>query len=147
MIFVDANYIVRFLAEPVTEADRVMEADASVLFERVERGEVEITTSEAVLAEVAFILSAPRHFGLSAAEVSTRLRALIQSPGLRLPQKRLYLRALDVYATTPRIGFVDALTVAYVEHHGLELPSFDRHFDRFPALRRVQRSSADGHGS
>ena len=146
MIFVDANYVVRYLVDPVTTRDRTMEAAANDLFERVARDETEVTTSEAVLAEVAFILSSPRHAGLPAAEVSARLKPLLGLPGFRLPQKRLYLRALDVYVTTPQLGFVDALTVAYVEHHGLELASFDSHFDRFPALRRTPRPSANGTG-
>ena len=38
----------------------------------------------------------------------------------------------------PRLGFVDALTVAILERSGDDLASFDSDFDRVPGIRRYQ---------
>jgi predicted nucleic acid-binding protein len=50
--------------------------------------------------------------------------------------KRRYLRALDIWANHPRLGFVDALTVAIVENSDLRLATFDTDFDRSPNIQR-----------
>jgi len=117
-----------------------MHDQATTLFEAIERGDEETTTSEAILAEVAFVLASPRQYNLPAADVAAYLAALIRLPGLKLPrgQKRRYLRALDIWAATPKLGFVDALTVALVESTTIELATFDTDFDAIPRIIRRQ---------
>ena len=61
MIFVDPSSCLRYLVQPITPQDRVNERRVAALFGSVELGAVEITTSEAILAKVAFILTSPRH--------------------------------------------------------------------------------------
>jgi predicted nucleic acid-binding protein len=54
--------------------------------------------------------------------------------GLKLPQRRSYLRALDLYQTHG-IDFEDALTAAHMERLGLtELFSYDRDFDSLKGI-------------
>jgi predicted nucleic acid-binding protein len=36
----------------------------------------------------------------------------------------------------PKLGFVDALAIAYVEQSDLTLASFDRHFADVPGIKR-----------
>ena len=138
MTFLDANVFLRYLVAPTSPETRAMQDGATALFEAIERGDEAATTSEAVLAEVAFVLASPRQFSLPAADVAAYLAPLIRLPGLKLPrgQKRRYLRALDVWAATPRLGFVDALTVALVEHSATELATFDADFDAVPGITR-----------
>ena len=58
---------------------------------------------------------------------------------LRLPQKRVYLRALDLYASSPFLDFEDALAVAHMEQRGIrEVLSYDRDFDRVEGITRVE---------
>jgi predicted nucleic acid-binding protein len=111
---------------------------AGALFEAVELGEEEATTSEAALAEVAFILASKRQYNLPPAEIAAYLSPIIRLQGLRLPRGRkgLYLRALEIWSDLPRLGFVDALTVATVEHSELRLTTFDADFDSLPNIRR-----------
>ncbi len=138
MIFIDANYFIRAIVVQVTPQDRIMADQAMTLFRRIAASEVEATTSEAILAEVIFILSSRRHFNLRPDEVSARIKPFLQLPGLRLPQKRIYFRALDLYVSFPNLRFVDALCVAYSEQPGMELATFDHDFDRVPNLVRYQ---------
>jgi len=133
MIFLDANYFLRWLAEPTTAVDVERNATATALFTRVEAGAVEATTSEAILAEVAFVLTSKQHYSLTAEAAAAYLASAVRMTGLKFApgKKRLYLRALQLWSERPRLGFVDALTVAIVENSDHVLATFDRDFDPF----------------
>ena len=149
MIFLDTNVFLRYLVEPDSAANHARQEIAATLFDAADRGEVKVTTSEAVLAEVAFILSSKRQYGLGADEVATILAPIIRSPGLSLPrgQKRRYLRALEIWSENPRLGFVDALTASSVENTDTRLATFDRDFNRFTGILRWEppRANSNGH--
>jgi predicted nucleic acid-binding protein len=138
MKFADANVFLRYLVRPVTAVDQARFAACSDLFARVKRGEESITTSEAVLAEVAYVLTSPRQYGLTPADVANRLEPIIALRGLRLPRKRLYRHALAIFAEHPTLGFEDALTAAEVLTSGIPLLSYDHDFDRVRGLLREE---------
>lgn len=131
MIFLDANIFLRWLAIPTTVEDVARNKMAAALFDQMERGEVEAFTSEAILAEVAFILTSKRHYGVAVPVAAEYLAIAVQYPGLRFArgQKREYLRALGLWTARPALGFVDALTAAIVEHSDNVLATFDSDFD------------------
>ena len=136
MKFLDTNIILRFLTR-----DDVEKADACLrLFQQVQLGEEELLTCEAVVSEVVYVLSSPRAgYRLSHEAIRSRLVPILTLRGLRLPQKRVYLRALDVYASSPFLDFEDALAVAHMERLDVsEIVSYDRDFDRLAGLRRVE---------
>ena len=64
MIFLDTNVFLRHLTASVDSASEHMRRAATAIFEAVERGEEEITTSEVVLHEVCFVLGEKAHYGL-----------------------------------------------------------------------------------
>ena len=140
MIFLDANVFLRYLVEPDGPENQARHEIAAALFEAIELGEEEATTSEAVLAEVAFILASKRQYNLPSVEIAAYLSSIIRLPGLRLPRghKRLYLRALEIWSELSRLGFVDALSAATVEGSELRLATFDTDFDKLPSIRRWQ---------
>lgn len=135
MIFVDSSTFLRYLARAVTPQDRVNARRAAALFEAVADGAAEMTTSEAILAEVVFILSHPRHYGAPRSIVAAGLKALLLAKGFRLPGKHVCLRALAVWEGNPKLDFPDALGVAYSELDGHELATFDRMLSRTPGVR------------
>lgn len=132
--FVDTNIFIRYLTR-----DDPKKAEACLrLFEKAKASEVILTTSESVLAEVVFVLGSPRGYRLSRADVRARLYPLVALEGLKLPDRRKYFRALDLYATH-NIDFEDALTVAHMEHNNLdELYSYDTDFDRIEEVKRIE---------
>lgn len=138
MIFLDANVVLRYLVAPATPEIRVMAETARALFAAVERGDEEITTTEVVLHEVTFVLNAKAHYALPVPTIARDLRTILHLPGFRLPrgQKRLYLRALDLWESHPKLGLADAIVAASVEQRGIALASFDRHFDAIPGITR-----------
>lgn len=135
MRLLDTNIVVRYL----TGDDPTKAAASFALLQRVARGEERVRLCEAHLTEVVYILSSRAHYGLSHEEIRQRLIPIINLRGLHLPRKKLYRRALDVYALHSTLDFEDALAVAYMEADGLtELYSYDRDFDRVPTVTRIE---------
>lgn len=136
MIFLDANVILRALTRSPDPSIQRMNRLAGDLLRRAERAEVEVTTSDAVIAEVAFILTSKAHYQLAVDDAAGRLATIVRVRGVKLRDKHAVLRALDLRAALPRLGFVDALTASYAQKPGIELATFDRDFDQFSSIRR-----------
>ncbi|MBI2913420.1 MAG: type II toxin-antitoxin system VapC family toxin [Chloroflexi bacterium] len=135
MRFLDANIFLRYLVP----GDEAKARACFALFQKVKTGEEVVTTSEAVVAEVAYVLRSRAHYRLAPSEIGARLRPILALRGLKLPHKRTYLRALDLWNAHPALDFEDVLTVAHMERLGLvEVVSYDTDFDRLPDLRRVE---------
>ena len=132
MIFIDAGLFVRYLVQPVTPLDRINERRAAALFALVDSGAAEVTTSEAILAEVAFILTSPRHFGAPRSMAAAGFKALLRPRGCRMPAKDVSVRALDVWVAPPILSFPDALGAAFSALRGDELATLDTAQSRTP---------------
>jgi uncharacterized protein len=109
--FVDTNVIIRYM----TQDEPTMAEAARQLFEQVELGTVMITTCEAVITEVVYILSSKSLYNVSRDEIKKHLRNFLRMKGLKIVNKSVYLRALDIYATT-NLDFVDALGIEYTRY-------------------------------
>lgn len=136
MRFLDTNVILRYL----TRDDEAKAEACYELFQRVQRGEEDLSTCEAIVIEAVYVLSSPRlPYRLSHEEIRARLLPILTLRGLKLPQKRVYLRALDLYASSPFLDFEDAVAVAHMEQRGItEIVSYDQDFDRMSGLRRIE---------
>jgi predicted nucleic acid-binding protein len=109
-----------------------------VLFQAAARKDITLTTSESVISEVVYVLSSKRLYDLPREEIRRLLYPLLSLPGLKLVHRKMYLRALDLYAAYS-LDFEDALTVAQMERQQLsELYSYDRHFDQIPWITRLE---------
>jgi predicted nucleic acid-binding protein len=134
MQFIDANIFIRHL----TRDDPEKAQACFDLFRRAERNEISLLTSEAVIAEVVYVLSSKQLYALSREEIRELLHPLLSLPGLKLTHRRVYLRALDLYATYP-IDFEDALVVAQMERQKVtEVYSYDRDFDQVAGITRLE---------
>ena len=136
MRFLDTNVILRYL----TSDDEAKAEACYRLFQRVKDAEEEVVTCEAIVTEVVYVLSSPRApYRLSHEEVRERLMPILTLRGLKLGQKRTYLHALDLYASSPFLDFEDALAIAHMARLGVtEIVSYDRDFDRIAGLRRAE---------
>lgn len=134
MKFLDTNVILRYLT-----CDDPQKAEACYeLFQKAKQGKVELMTCEAVIAEVVYVLSSPSVYNLSREEIRSLLLPIINLKGLRLPQKRLYVRALDIYASQ-NVDFEDALSIAHMEKRKIkEIYSYDTDFDKLEGIRRLE---------
>ncbi|MCB9138486.1 MAG: PIN domain-containing protein [Caldilineaceae bacterium] len=126
MQFVDTNVFIRFL----TGDDPMKAQQCKALFERTNRGEIELTTSESVIAEIVFILSSKRLYNQPRRDIRARLYPILSMQGLKISHRRMYLRALDIYEKN-NLDFEDALTVAQMERQALtDVYSYDQDFDK-----------------
>lgn len=135
MRFIDANILLRYL----TRDDPIKAAACFALLQRAQRGEEEITTFEAIIAEVVYVLSARSHYNLRPPEISARLRPVIELRGLRLPQKRSLLRALGLYVSHTFVYLENTIIAARMERQEVtELYSCDGDFDRVRGVIRLE---------
>ena len=136
MRFLDTNVVLRYL----TRDDEIKAKACFELLRRVQQGEEELTTCEAIVAEVVYVLSSPRlPYRLDHEQIRARLLPILTLRGVRLPHKHVCLRALDLYASSAFLDFEDALAVAHMERRGTaEIVSYDRDFDRVSGIRRTE---------
>jgi|SRR4051794_30103158 predicted nucleic acid-binding protein len=131
-VFLDTNVVIRYL----TNDDRERARRARRLLRQAEQGTLTLVTSEAIIVEVVRILNLPTHYDLPRRQVAAIVTTLLGLPGLEVPVKGTYLRALELWVDTT-VDFVDALSVAHMEHQAIAtIASFDRDFDRFPQIAR-----------
>jgi predicted nucleic acid-binding protein len=133
--FIDANIFVRLVTQDdPDEAMRCLE-----LLERANRGEIELVTSEAVIAETIFVLASPRLYGRPREEITSRLGAVLTGSRLRLDHKETVLGALELYGST-RLHFVDCLCVAHARRPAVPhaVYSYDRGLDGIPDIPRLE---------
>ena len=132
--FVDADVIVRLL----TGDDPAKQDRATRLFERVEQGKVRLTTPVTTIADVVYVLSSPRLYGVERAKVSAMLIALLRLPSLAVPQEESVMRALSLFGAS-KIDFGDALIAASMLADDADtLYSYDRDFDNLAGIRRLE---------
>lgn len=134
MEFVDTNIFLRYLTQDhPAAAQKCFE-----LFQRVKRKEIQLTTSESVLAEVVYVLASPRLYNQPRKNIKTLLLPIVSLSGLKIPNRKVFLRALDIYAET-NLDLEDALSVAFMERQELTtILSYDKHFDKIAGIHRTE---------
>ena len=116
--FIDADVIIRLLSQD----DLAKQAEAAA--------------PDTVIADAVYVLSSPRLYAKPCSEVAELLTPLVRLPGFRVRNRRIVLRALDLYAAI-NLDFSDALIVASMERANSDiLYSYDTHFDRIPSITR-----------
>lgn len=136
MIFLDTNVFLRLLVEQPDAQSEPMRDRAIELFRKVRNGELQATTTEVVLHEICYILTAKTHYALSVEDVISYMRTLLSLDGLWFPagEKRIYLRALDIWEEHPKILYSDSLVAARAERLNVPLATFDKRLSRLPFL-------------
>jgi predicted nucleic acid-binding protein len=131
----DTNIIIRHLSGDHPDHS----PRARALFQELYAGVRSVTLTEAVVVETVQVLSSKTLYNLPRPDIQRFLSTIIRLRGVKLPRKRRYLRALELYGATPRLSFVDALLVAYAEEDPpATVISFDQGFDRVPDVTRLE---------
>ncbi len=134
MQFIDTNIFIRHF----TRDDPLKAQQCFELFKKAEGNEIALTTTEAVIAEVVYVLSSTRVYNLPRSDIRALLYPLLLLRGLKLTNRKIYLRALDLYAIS-RLDFEDALIVAHMEYQNIsEVYRYDRGFDQIAGVTRLE---------
>ena len=132
--FVDTNIFLRLL----TGDDPRKAAQCLALFQSAQRGELNLVTSESVVAEIAYVLSSKATYQIPRATVALALRPILANPGLRIDHKGSVLRALDLWEDS-NLDFEDCLSVEHIRRADLAgIYSYDPDFDRISDIRRLE---------
>jgi predicted nucleic acid-binding protein len=127
---VDANVFIYYL----TGVDEEKAERSLKLLRSLQRGEVEATTTDLVIAEVVWFLQ--RH-KFTNDEIREKVLPLLQSPGIRLSNKQMWNRVFDIFCSD-RVEFTDAHAAAVMEQTGMKIYSFDTGFDRIKTVERIE---------
>jgi predicted nucleic acid-binding protein len=130
--FLDTNVFLRhLLQDEPNQSPR-----ATAYFTRIERGEIQVRTSDIVISEIVFTLQ--KLYRQPKADIRDHLLPLIELPGIILPGKRRFRRIFDIYVNL-NLSFADAYHAVLLDQLKLqELVSFDRGFDRVPGIKRIE---------
>jgi uncharacterized protein len=130
--FLDTNILIRYLTR-----DDVEKARRSLhLLRLIEQGDEQVATTPLVMFETVFLLH--RSYRIPSAAIRDLVRPIIDLPGLRLAEKHLFIRALDIFVDL-NIPFADAYNAAFMEQHGFdEIYSWDTDFDKISGIVRIE---------
>jgi uncharacterized protein len=136
--FVDTNVFIRYLTQ-----DDPAKADAvEALFDRAEHGAIELLTSEAVVAEITYVLGSPA-YRMERSDIAASVTALLDNPGIQCLEGNRILAALELYAET-RLDFPDCVAAAHTLGRRLDgIYSYDRGFDEVDDLVRREPVGSD----
>ncbi len=128
--FIDTNVFLRYL----TRDDPAKYERCRGVFRKAIEGEIEITTSAIVIAELIWTLSS--YYRVPKAEVIEKVSVIVGTESLIIPDKNVVADALVLYARR-NIDYIDAYNAVFMRYQGLrEIYSYDEDFD---ALEEIQR--------
>lgn len=141
MRFLDTNILLRYLTR-----DHPAKAEACYqLLQRVKAGEEVVTTCEAILTEIVYVLSSKKTYHLSREDIRARLSPILNLRGLRLKHRGMYLKALNLYTAHPTLDFEDAVAVSHMERQSItDILSYDTDFDHVTGITRHEPKEQEG---
>ncbi len=128
--FVDTNIFLRYL----TKDDPSKYEKCREMFKRAMKGEIAITTSGMVIAELLWTLLS--YYKVPKAEVIEKVSVIVGTKNLSIPEKHIVADALVLYARK-NIDFIDAYNAVFMRYHGLrEIFSYDEDFELMEDIQR-----------
>jgi len=121
--FVDTNVFLRYL----TKDDLSKYERCRQMFKRALDGEITISTSGMVIAELIWTLLS--YYKVPKAEVIEKVSVILGTENLFVPDKDVLADAIVLYARK-NIDFIDAYNAVFMKYHGLrEIYSYDEDFE------------------
>jgi len=128
--FVDTNIFLRYL----TKDDPSKFEKCKEIFKKAMKGEIAITTSGMVIAELVWTLLS--YYKVPKAEVVEKVTVIVGTKNLSIPDKHIVADALVLYARK-NIDFIDAYNAMFMRYHGLrEIYSYDEDFELMEDIQR-----------
>jgi predicted nucleic acid-binding protein len=128
--FVDTNLFLRYL----TKDDLSKYESCRKMFKRAVEGEIAITTSGMVIAELIWTLLS--YYKVPKAEVIEKVSVILGTENLSVPDKDVLADALVLYARR-NIDFIGAYNAVFMKYQGLsEIYSYDEDFETVEDIER-----------
>jgi predicted nucleic acid-binding protein len=128
--FVDTNVFLRYLTkDDLSKYERCRE-----MFKRALEGEIAISTSGLVIAELIWTLLS--YYKVPKAEVIEKVSVILGTENLFVPDKNVLADALVLYARR-NIDFIDAYNAVLMKYQGLrEIYSYDEDYETIEDIER-----------
>ncbi|KKS83720.1 MAG: putative nucleic acid-binding protein [Candidatus Gottesmanbacteria bacterium GW2011_GWA1_43_11] len=132
--YVDTDVIIRLF----TGDDEQKRKDAKALFEKVEKGTLEISVPDTVIADAVFVLSSPHLYGLPRNQIRDLLAVLLRLSNFKVENKQVVIKALDFYVDK-NVDFGDAMLAVLTRASKNKLIySYDHDFDKIEGIIRKE---------
>jgi len=130
--FVDTNVFMRYL----TRDDPAKYEKCREMFRRAMKGEITISTSAMVIAELIWTLLS--YYKVPKADVVEKISVIVGTDNLFIPDKDVLADALVLYARK-NIDFIDAYNAVFMRYQGLvEIYSYDEDFETVEGIKRTE---------
>ncbi len=130
-LVLDTNVVLRFLVGDhpghLITSTKLMHSAA--------RGELKLFLTNFVAAEAIHTLTS--YYKFDRTQVAGALANFVQTPGIVMEDTEVFLDALERF-TSVRVDFVDAFVAAVAANARLGVSSYDKDFDRFTDVERVE---------
>lgn len=127
----DTNLFIALLA-----GDRhPLHQQALGLFRRVADGEIALTLTPVIVAELVY--AAEPILGWDRRRAAHQLGLLLRADGIVVREEAVLTAALELYGRLPKLDFPDAYLAAMVLAAPASVASFDRDFDAIEGLERI----------
>lgn len=100
---------------------------------------MDLHTSEAIIAEVVYVLHSPKLYARARDEIAEGLRTVIGIRKLHVPHKPSVLVAFEHWERSQKLDFADCLAIAHAlrEQDG-RLYSYDRDIGKVEGVSRIE---------
>lgn len=131
-IFVDTNVFLRFFVRDIESSYQ----KARDLFEKAEKGEINLETNDMVIAEIVWVLET--YYAFSKAEIEKVIDAILDTRNIRVTNHARVKEAVSLYASG-KMDFIDAYNIAYIKARGnKKVATFDtKHFKNVEGIASI----------
>ncbi len=131
----DTSVLIRLISGD----DQAKQDRAIALFERVEQAKLSLDAPVTVIADAVYVLTSRRLYNRPRAEVASKLTTLVRLPSFHVKDRRIVLRALQLFAGTSYLDFGDAMIIAQAQRSGVQtVYAYDQDFDRIAGVTRLE---------
>jgi predicted nucleic-acid-binding protein len=130
--FIDTNIFLRFL----TKDDKKQFGKCRLLFEKAEKGKINLITSALVIFETIWTLAS--FYEVPKRDVVEMILSLVELENLEVENKNIIMEALFVWQQE-NIDFNDAFNYVWAQKKKAKaIYSYDKHFERLTLLPRLE---------
>lgn len=134
MIFLDANIFLRVLLRD----HPVFFPRCKILFQKIEKGEMEAITTDLTIAEIVFVLGAPTRGKLPKKTIRHYLEPILSLPHLTTPSRKLWKAIFEIYVDK-NVDFMDAYNMVLMREEGITTAcSYDHDYTKVGLLKRIE---------
>lgn len=132
MSLLDTNIILRFILND----DPLLSTKAKTIFGKIEREKIKVFLSLLTVSEVIFTLE--RSYKLPKTAIIDKISSIASIPNIFVEKQNL-LKEIFSYYRNQNLSFIDSYHIVLMRRKKInKIYSFDRNFDKFPHIKRLE---------